>query len=218
MGAGARAILFDFDGTLARTMEDNLNAWRAAVSPHGLDIGPEDYYPLEGLQVTEVAKRFCARLPAGAAEPEELVRRKEEHYLAHHRFILYPGVEPLLARLREHRILIGVVTAGLLDRLQQSAPPGFLEQFDAIVTGEDTADGKPSPVPYLRGAQKLGVRPQECIVVENAPLGIASAKRAGAYCIALCTTLPQDALAGADEIVGSFEDLAGCDAIKRLLA
>jgi beta-phosphoglucomutase len=111
-----------------------------------------------------------------------------------------------------------MVTAGRLTRLERSAPPGFLKRFDAIVTGEDTGEGKPSPEPYLCGARRLGVRPQACIVVENAPLGIEAAKRAGAYCIALRTTLDEQALAGADEVVASFEALVRCDLIRRLLA
>ena len=95
---------------------------------------------------------------------------------------------------------------------------GFLERFQAIVTGEDTTVGKPSPEPYLRGAEKLGVRPEACIVVENAPIGIESAKRAGAYCIALCTTVSREALRQADEIVDSFEALREVPLITQLLA
>ncbi len=112
---------------------------------------------------------------------------------------------------------MAVVTAGLLDRLRRSVPDGFLDRFTAIVCGEDTAEGKPSPQPYLRGAEKLGVRPEECIVIENAPIGIESAKRAGAYCIALCTTVPRQHLAHADEVVESFEELKETRPIQQLL-
>ena len=219
MGAGAyQAVLFDFDGTLANTMPDNFRAWQAAVAEHGLQIEPEDYYQLEGLRVIEVGPALFRRYRREPPDPAVLVRKKEQHYLVHHRFALYPGVEELLARLQARRVLTGLVTAGLPERLRRTTPSGFLSLFDAVVTGDDTVDGKPSPAPYLCGAEKLGVQASACIVVENAPLGIQSAKRAGAYCIALCTTLARQQLAEADEVIQVFEDLKDSMLIRELLA
>ncbi len=212
-----RAIVFDFDGTLADTMADHFRAWQAVMAEYGVRLVPEDYYPLEGVRVADLPRQFFEKYGQPARDEEVILQKKEQRYLAHHRFAFYPGVEELIRQLRERDVPMAVVTAGLSDRLRRSVPSGFLEQFTAMVTGEDTVEGKPSPHPYLRGAQKLGVRPEECIVVENAPIGIESAKRAGAYCIALCTTVLRHHLTQADEILGSFEDLKEAPAIKRLL-
>ncbi len=212
-----KAVLFDFDGTLARTMEDNFKAWKAAMSEYGIDIKPEDYYPLEGIRLYEVAKRLFDIYHFEAPDERELVRKKEKYYLENHHFVLYPGVEELIRVLRSKNVRIAVVTAGLPDRLNNSVPPELLEKFDAIVTGDETEEGKPSPAPYLRGAEKLRVRPEDCIVVENAPLGIESAKNAGAYCIAICTTLNKSYLEKADEVLDSFENLKDSETIKQLL-
>ena len=212
----SRAVLFDFDGTLASTMEDHFRAWKAVMAAYGIDLKPEAYYLLEGLHVYELPRRLFGIYQHDVPDEAEVVRRKERYYLEHHRFMLYPGVEELIGRLRAKQVRLAVVTAGLPDRLKRSAPPSLLGQFDAIVTGDET-EGKPSPAPYLRGAEKLGVKPEHCVVVENAPLGIESAKRAGTYCIAICSTLSRHYLEQADEVVDAFEDLQASQAINALL-
>jgi len=213
----AKAVLFDFDGTLAKTMEDNFKAWQNAVSGYGIDLKPEDYYPFEGLNVHDFPKVLFGKYKLETPDENEVVRKKEEYYLKHHRFELYPGVEDLITALREKRVPIAVVTAGQRERLEHSVPAGFLDNFEAVVTGEAGTNGKPSPDPYLLGAEKLNVKPEDCVVVENAPLGIESAKKAGAYCIALATTLDKKHLKDADEILDSFAALSGSEQIKQLL-
>jgi beta-phosphoglucomutase len=212
--------VFDFDGPLADTMGDHFRAWQAVMADYSIRLVAEDYYPLEGVRVADLPRRFFEKYGQPPRDEALILRKKEQRYLAHHRFAFYPGVEGFIRQLRERGVPMAVVTAGLSERLKRSVPSGFLEQFTAMVTGEDTTEGKPSPQPYLRIAQKLGVRPEECIVVENAPIGIEAAKRARAYCIALCTTVPRGLLeqTQADEVVESFEDLQHVPLIKQLLA
>ena len=212
-----KAVLFDLDGTLAMTMEDNFKAWRAALSEYGINIKPEDYYPLEGLRLHEIARSFSERYHLKDTDEKEIVKRKEKHYLDNHQFALYPGVEKLITLLRSRNIPIAMVTAGLTNRLKNSVPLEFLAKFDSIITGDGTDAGKPSPAPYLRAAEKLGVAPKECIAVENAPLGIESAKNAGAYCVAICSTLDKSYLEKADEVLDSFECLQDSEVIRQLL-
>lgn len=213
----AKAVLFDFDGVLAKTMEDNFNAWRAALAEYGILIKPDDYYPLEGLKVLEVSAKLFSRYGREVVNAAEVVQKKEAYYLKNNRFELYPGVLQLLDELRSKRIPIAVVTAALVSRLGRSCPPGFLERFNAVVTGDDAGEGKPSPAPYLHAAAKLSMKPEDCIVVENAPLGVESAKRAGCYCIALCTTMGGSFLKRADERYDSFIDLRNSKSIQALL-
>jgi beta-phosphoglucomutase-like phosphatase (HAD superfamily) len=80
--------------------------------------------------------------------------------------------------------------------------------FETVVTAEDTARGKPDPEPYRLAAQRLGVAPSECLGVENAPLGVQSAKAAGMLCAALETTLPASRLGGADFVFHDVEALS----------
>ena len=211
-------VLFDFDGTLAKTMEDNFNAWRAVMADYRIELEPDDYYPLEGMPMLQLACRYLGTRGLTGVDPSEVARKKDEYYLAHHRFAFYPGVEELLDRLRAKSVRIGMVTVGRAERLTRSVPAGFLDRFNAVVTGDEIAEGKPSPAPYLTAAEKLQVNPAACIVVENAPLGVASAKAAGAYCIGICSTVRGEMLGQADEVWPSFQDLRRSRAINSLLA
>ena len=112
---------------------------------------------------------------------------------------------------------MAIVTAGDLDQLSSSVPERFLEQFDGLITGDLVVRSKPDPEPYLRGAASLGLFPEQCIAVENAPLGVQSARRANIYCIALCSTVNRKDLAEADEIVDQFENLRDSARIREFL-
>jgi beta-phosphoglucomutase len=96
-----------------------------------------------------------------------------------------------------------------MDELKEILPLRIYNLFDYAVTGDHVKRGKPHPDPYLKAAKGLGLRPRECIVVENAPLGIESAKRAGMFCVALTTSLPREYLKRADVVVDSLEDITG---------
>ena len=86
-------------------------------------------------------------------------------------------------------------------------PTGIVGLFDAIVTGDEVTNGKPDPEPYRTVAGRLGLSPSECLVIENAPLGIQSARAAGMRCLALETTLPAGRLPQADRVFSSAGDL-----------
>ena len=207
MTSALKGILFDFDGTLADTMEGHYLAWKSALGEHGIPIEARDYYPLEGRDLHEVARQF-ARGPAwtdGAIDG--LVHKKKKYYVDRQSITFFPGVEPIVSELKDRKVPMAIVTAGHLDQLKLSVPGEFLKQFDALITGDQLLRGKPDPEPYLRGAQALDLRPAECIAVENAPVGIQSAKRANIYCVAICSTVGRDVLMEADEILERFEDL-----------
>ena len=202
-----KGILFDFDGTLADTMEGHYLAWKSALGEHGLTIEAKDFYHLEGTDLHEIAKVF-AKGPTWTAESiNGLVQSKKAYYVNRQSITFYPGVELLISELKNRNVPMAIVTAGHLDQLESSVPGDFLTHFAAVMTGDQFSKGKPHPEPYLKGAQALGLQPAECIAVENAPVGIQSAKRANIYCIAICSTVGRDILAEADEILERFEDL-----------
>jgi len=202
-----KGILFDFDGVIAKTMEDNFNAWKAAMKDFDVELMGSDYYILEGMPLRDVARKFCRKFNLDESLADHIVAKKEDYYLKNHHFEFYPGVEVTIDFLKKRKILMGVVTAALTDRLKKSAPAEFLEKFDTIVSGDKVERGKPFPDQYFRGLSDLNLSKTECIVVENAPLGIKAAKNAGLYCIAICSTLDRSYLTEADEIIGEFKDL-----------
>ncbi len=212
------AVLFDFDGTLSPTVEDVARAWVAVLARYGIAITSQDYYPLEGTNMQEIAEMFFRRAGKHIPDARAVVIEKEQEQLSYvSGFRLYPGVPELLDRLAEAGVPRAIVTASSRMKLQQLVPAEFLKRFSALVAGEDIQEGKPSPAGYLAAAERLGVPASSCIVVENAPLGVTAAKRAGMYCLALAHTLPPQQLSGADEILGTFEQLEKSPTIRAML-
>ena len=202
-----KGILFDFDGVLAKTMEDNFNAWKLAMKEYGVDLKENDYYILEGMPLKETAKKYCKKFGINESLAAEIVKKKEEHYLKKHNFEFYQGVEEFIDLLKSKGIRIGLVTSAWSGRLQNTVPHEFLKKFDTIIPGDKIRRGKPFPDQYLKGLSELKLKESECVVIENSPLGIQAAKNAGLYCIAICSTLDKSYLKGADEIINKFNDL-----------
>jgi len=213
-----KGILFDFDGTLAVTMEDNYAAWKRAMQHFNVEIAPSDYFPFEGMKLTEIAGNLCKKYKLNLRHVDEIVKKKEEYYLKNNKFKFYPSVEEIVAHLKSNNILIGMVTAARLERLEKTIPIDFLNLFNTIITADKTKAGKPDPEPYLLGLKELNIKAKDCIAVENAPLGIESAKNAGLKCIAICSTMDKNYLSKADLIIDKFyelNNLFGADENRR---
>ena len=212
-----RGILFDFDGVLAETMEDFFLAWETVFKEFGYSVSKEEFFLMEGMHTTEVASVFCKKGDIQNSQIENILRKKEAYYAKNHKFKFYPGVENLISNLKRNKVPLGIVTAGTKDRLVRTVLADFLSNFDSIVTKETEGNGKPFPDPYLRGASDLNLSPTECIVIENAPMGIKAAKSACAYCVAITSTLTKKYLSEADAVVENFSELAKLEAINELI-
>ncbi|MDB9934051.1 HAD family phosphatase, partial [Candidatus Thioglobus sp.] len=192
-------------------------AWKAVLGEYGISIEASDYYPLEGMGLQEIARTFVKDISLNEAAIEELVQRKKKYYVERQVVTFFPGVESLVSELKDQKIPMAIVTAGHLDQLRLSVPQYFLNYFNALIAGDMVARSKPDPEPYLLGAEGLGLMPQDCIAIENAPLGIQSARRANIYCIGVCSTVNRNELAEADEIVTRFTDLRNSNTINKIL-
>lgn len=195
-----KAILFDFDGVLADTMQDNYLAWKKAFADKNITIIKKDYFPLEGMKLIEVAKTILTKYHSDA-KPEDIVISKNNYYLKNNSFRFYNGVDELIDKAKDKNKLIAIVSASPRQKLEKTVPKYFLDKFDIVISGDDYTRGKPDPEPYQTALKILKLRPEDAFVVENAPLGIKSAKAAGIYCIAVTTTLTKKFLTEADEIL-----------------
>jgi len=202
-----KAVLFDFDGVIGKTMEDSCRAWAQACTELGVSFDPEEFYLCEGMKSSEYARRLVLRHGRDGHDAEKLVARKNEIYSANNQFSFYVGIESLVKRLRDDGIKVGVVSGGSRQRLLSGRSGDLLKRCDAVVTGDELQQGKPSPEGYMRAAIELKVSPAECLVIENAPLGIESAKNAGMTCIGVCSTLSSNHLREADEVVTDHAEL-----------
>ncbi len=201
------AVLFDFDGVLADTMNDNFLAWKKAFANFGVNIKKKEYYLLEGLKVNDVAKLLSKQHNAIDLSFFRIVNLKNRYYLENHSLCFYSEIPEIIKMLKEQNKLIAIVSASPKQKLKRTVPKDFLDIFNSVISGDDYSKGKPDPEPYLTAMRKLKIKPYECVVVENAPLGIKSAKSAGAYCIAITTTLSKKYLKEADRIVRNHKEL-----------
>jgi beta-phosphoglucomutase len=211
-----RAVLFDMDGVITDTMPIHLKAWQEAFRPCGIFVDKMDVYLREGMQSRAMAQEIAKEkgICLGNEDLDRIVAEKTRIFdsEASANAKAYDGVPATLRMLRNNGMRTALVTgskASSADKVLRAA--GVRELFDVIVTGDDTKKGKPDPGPYLKGIEKTGVDRLDCVVVENAPLGIRSAKAAGVdYVIAVTTTLEPSCLREADDIMESFSDLEQC--------
>ncbi len=201
------AILFDFDGVIADTPQWNALAWQKVFAEKGATISLLDYFRMEGRGPDAIARHFCREHGLALSLESELVHHKEQIMNGFGPIRIYTEITPLLIKLESLGISRALVTGASRHRIQKSLPSRIAKLFDAVITSDDVAETKPSPEPYLTASRLLGANPAQSFVVENAPLGIRSAKAGGFYCFALQTTLPPAELTGADLIVKDHEEL-----------
>lgn len=202
-----KAILFDFDGVLGETMEDNYRAWQYALSKYDMNIDKTEYFLLEGMSTKEIAAYYLRQRAKSLELIDTIAELKEKYYMRNNEFRIYSGVEQLLLSLIEKGYLLGIVSGVSYARLCRSMSHELLNEFNVVVTGNGDGKCKPHPEPYLSAARKLGVKPFDCLVIENSPLGIESAVKAGMDCVAICSTLNRKYLEKADNVIGNVVDI-----------
>ena len=202
-----QAVIFDFDGVVVKSMEQHFAAWQKAFAEKNIHIKADDFFILEGQGVRIIAHALGKEHGLSEREVEEIIQRKMTFYNQFMYLEFYDHFKEMLKNLHRHRIPLGVVTGGNRERVWKVINEHFPHDFKAVVTVDDVERGKPHPDPFLKGAELLGVKAQDCIVVENAPLGIKGAKKAGMRVIAVTTTLPAEKLRHADYIAKDFREV-----------
>ena len=193
-------ILFDLDGVLCDSTEAVDSEWREWSARKGVD-GDAIMAISHGVRTVEVIRRVAPHLDA-EAEAAAI-----ENHEAHDQrgVVVMPGAIELVQSIPTGRW--GVVTSGsrllAANRLQHCGVP----IPEVMVTSDDVVNGKPDPEPYLKGAALLGFRPEECLVIEDAPAGIASAKAGGMKVIGLMSTYGAEKLREADGMVTGLKQI-----------
>lgn len=201
------AVIFDFDGVIADTMRDNCVAWQDAFKPYGFNLDAAEYYRMEGMGRFQIAELMIQKYHLDPAIKNDVVEAKELNYKNNNTFRLYTEVPAILRFLKEKKILVAIVTGASKARIGEHMDDKIKEQLSALVTADDVAHTKPHPEPYLKAVEKMGKKPGDCLVIENAILGIQSAKAAGCKCYALETTLKKPDLTMADEVFATHKEL-----------
>lgn len=219
-----RAALLDMDGTLYESMSHHADAWKALADEIGIEASRSEFFLYEGRTGASTINILFNRAygrDASEEEARQLYARKSELFRQMSAVEPMPGARRLLDFLRGAGIARVLVTGSgqnsLISRLDEDFPGAFAP--DMRITAANTRRGKPHPDPYLAAMELAGARPEQCVAFENAPLGVESASRSGAFTVAVATgPIPKEALreAGADIVYDSMPQCA--DMFPALLA
>jgi beta-phosphoglucomutase len=212
--AFTNAVIFGLDGVLVDSMPAYCDAWRAAFAAHHIVIDTNEMYEREGEQgmtsVIAIFENHKGYRPS-ARVAEDILKTMRETFAMLFKPTLFPCTKELLTGLTTKGTALALVTGSEHPEQTFAQKRDVLDMFHVVVTGRDTKKGKPAPEPYEFAVQQLGLPASRCCAVENAPLGIRSAKAAGLFCYAVRNTSPLHAAtllqAGADIIFSSTKAL-----------
>jgi beta-phosphoglucomutase len=204
-----QAVIFDMDGVIVDSMPYHFLAWYEALRPFGVRVGCFEVYAQEGERWEKTLRGLLKRghirptrriLNKIFALRQRIFRRNFKRYIFH-------GVDELLGQLKQRGLMLGLVTGSPLAEVERILPSRIKKVFNVIIAGNQVKKGKPHPEPYLAAARALKLDPKACLVIENAPFGITSAKKAGMFCIAVSTSLPEAYLGSADIVISALEEI-----------
>jgi beta-phosphoglucomutase len=204
-----RAVLWDLDGVLVDSAPFHFQAWRDLAASLGRELSEGDFRRTFGLRNDAILRDLLGDLPP--AEVERLAARKEALFreAARGNISALPGALALLRLLRQRGLRLALVSSAPRANIELVLRSLDVETaFDVVLGEEDATRGKPDPGGFLLAAKRLGVPPGECVVIEDAPMGVEAAKRGGMRCVGVYRGRPREALAKADLMVESLEDPA----------
>lgn len=211
VGLSFDAILFDNDGVLVDTEELYFAANREALAAIGVTLDEAGYIELflrtgQGAWGVLEARGFT---PEGIATWRARRNRRYEELVAS-RDVLIPGVSEVVAALARHHRLAIVTSSEPGPFALTHARTGLLRHFELVLTREQYVESKPHPEPYLKAADRLGVRPERCLVIEDSERGLRAAKAAGMRCWVVPSRLTRGGQFGdADAVLPDLAAVAG---------
>lgn len=214
MATEKSAFIFDMDGTIVDNMAFHTKSWITFFEQRGMSIDAEEFFrTTAGRQGKEIIRAHMGE----HLEDHEVVTLNQEKesvyrelYGPHRKTV--GGFDDLIARAKRQGVVLAVATAAPTANIEFTLDGLDLRRhFDVIVGAADVARGKPNPDGFLLAAERCGVAPADCIVFEDAPLGVEAARRARMRCVVLTTTLPAEAFAQFDNVIAIASDFSALD-------
>ncbi len=185
------AVIFDVDGVLVDSYRAHFRSWRELARELGFELTEEEFAQTFGQTSREIIRRFRRGPEPDEAEVKKLDDRKEALYrqIVSEDFPAMDGARQLVEAFYREGIRVAVGSSGPPENVELALDRLCVrDKVAAVVTGRDVTRGKPDPQVFLIAAERLGVPPSRCVVVEDAPAGIQAAKAAGMAAVALVST------------------------------
>ena len=202
-----RALVFDFDGLILDTERPVYESWRWAFAEHGLDLPEREWSAVIGrADAWDPLSRLAESVEVDDAV---IARRREVRDTLLAAEAVLPGVVELLADARSMGLAVGVASSSPLDWVGEHLDRlGLAESFACLSCWREGVSGKPAPDLYLEAVASLGAEPHEAIAFEDSANGVAAAKAAGLWCVAVPHGLTAGLdLSAADMIVDSLAEV-----------
>jgi beta-phosphoglucomutase len=210
-----RGVIFDLDGVIVDTAVFHYKAWKDMANDLGFDIDEAFNETLKGISRMDSIMRVLAhgKLTLSSEEVIKLAEKKNDAYVEmidqmteEH---ILPGIAQLIFQIKQLDLKMALGSASknaprILERI------GLASMFDAVIDGNSVSRSKPDPEVFIKGAEALGLKPEECLVIEDAFAGIEAAHAAGMKAVGIGT---HENLPNADRLLSSFENVD----LKKLL-
>lgn len=205
-----KAVIFDLDGTLIDNNAYHLQSWIKYLKNKNREISEEEYKANVNGRTNKDVIEYIYQRKMEDAEAMVYAHEKEAIYRELYQPHITPvaGLLPLLQKLKDQGIPMAIATSGIqvnIDFMFDNIP--MREYFDVIVNSAHITKGKPDPEIYIKTAELLNVAPENCLVFEDAVVGINSAKAAGMKVVGVLTTHSAEELAGADVLIRDYTEL-----------
>lgn len=202
--------LFDWDGVVIDSSDQHERSWEMLARETGRPLPPDHFKRGFGMKNQVIIPDILE----WTEDPDQIHAfslRKEALYreiIAEEGIAPLPGVTALLAMLKEHGVPCAVGSSTHRENIEVIFDAiGVRDFFTAVVTAEDVSHGKPDPEVFLKSAEKIGIDPRNCVVFEDAHVGIEAGLAAGSKVIAVATTNGIEALGQASVAVGSLKEV-----------
>ena len=196
------------DGVLVDSMPFHAAAWKKAFFDMGMEIQDKDIYAIEGSNPRNGLPLLIrkARKEPEAYDFETITSIYRQEFKRVFELKAFDGMKECLELLKK-RFMLSVVSGSDHVIVHSIVDQLFPDIFDIVVTGDDIKNSKPDPDPFLKAVELLNVRREECVVIENAIMGVEAAKKAEIYCIGIPTYVEPSQLDRADIVVGDHRQL-----------
>jgi HAD superfamily hydrolase (TIGR01509 family) len=204
-----KAVLFDFDGVVVQSERLHMESFMELLSPFGVDVSEDRWYrEFAGTGSRSIIERL-AKEHHIKADISELVERRKKLYEARvekGELRETHGVKSFLETIRKKHIKTAIVSGSHRSNVALAVSLlGMEDLFDLVVSGDDLDVRKPDPGPFLHAAKKLGMKPGECLVIEDSYAGCEAARRAGMRLVVVRSPASKG-LYGFDAIINDFSE------------